>query len=74
MSFVDVHLKGVLFNNVRAGASQRDICQRSNLSSFTLAFILLSNFLVTPYEASVEEKFKAVWRTKHKRACTIAFV
>ena len=39
-----------------------------------LAFILLSKFLLTPYEASVEEKLKAVWRTKDKRACTIAFI
>ena len=40
----------------------------------TLAFILLSKFLLTPYEASVEEKLKAVWRTKDKRACTIGFI
>ena len=40
----------------------------------TFAFILLSKFLLTPYEASVEEKLKAVWRTKVKRACAIAFI
>ena len=40
----------------------------------TLPFILLSKFLLTPYEASVEEKLKAVWRTKDKRACTTAFI
>ena len=40
----------------------------------TLAFISLSKFLLTPYEASVEEKLKAVWRTKDKRACAIAFI
>ena len=39
-----------------------------------LAFILLSKFLLTPYEASVEEKLKAVWRTKDKRACAIACI
>ena len=40
----------------------------------TLAFILPSKFLLTPYEASVEEKLKAVWHTKDKLACTIAFI
>lgn len=51
-----------------------DVCKRIEPLVVTLAFNLLSKFLLTPYEASVEEKLKAVCRTKDKLACTIAFI